>query len=234
MGALVGLIIAHTFYPPSLEWVGESINLEHPSLAAVLGLVIVVWIFERVVSLQEEMRRPPFRIHQGRRRAYRALSEVIDRRGVRSLDLLQVSGQTASSLLHDIAESHPRTKVRLLLAHSSTAATFDADQNPDHCERIRTTVRDIEVLESEHRGFKVRRKYYTSPPGICAVLLDGDAVSLSWYPTFKDTRKPDVTRVRGHEAPTITIRGPVGHDLRNFAREHFDRLWSTAEDDFGA
>jgi hypothetical protein len=232
MTGVVVLLGLHVFYPPSVEWVGERLHLAPPSLASVLSLVVVVWLLERVIVLQEEVRRPPVRIHKRRVRAYRELSELIKHHGAKSVDLLQVSGHTALRLLRDIAEDYPQAQVRLLLMHTATAAEFDTDQKPDHRERILTTIREVELIEEDNPGFRVTKKYYTTPPAVSGVVVDRDLVSISWYHCYKDPENPSVVRVRGHLAATVTAVGDAAEPLLSFVRDHFNKVWATAKDTY--
>lgn len=232
MVLLTALLLLHAFYPPSIEWVGERLHLAPPSLAAILALVVAVWLLERVIVLQGEMRRPPVSVHDRRVMAYRYLSEVIERSGAKQVDLLQLSGQTALRLLRDLGESHPKATVRLLLLHTATATQFDSDQRPDHRDRILTTVREVELMKSDYPGFTIALKYYRTPPGVSAVVVDHDIVSISWYHCYKDRSQPSVTRVRGHLNPTVTALGDATKPLLSFAQEQFTTLWATAEETY--
>jgi len=229
MVVIVTFLILHLFYPPSIEWVGDSLDLARPSLAAILALVVAVWLLERVIVLQGELRRPPVAIHGRRVLAYRYLSEAIERRGARRVELIQVSGQTAVRLLRDLGESRPKAEIRLLLLHPGSAAQFDRDQKPDHRDRILTTVGELDLLRADYPKMSIEAKYYTTPPSVSAVVVDEDIVSISWYHSYKDPDEPDVTRIRGHLNPTITALGDASRSLLSFARQQFETLWETAE-----
>jgi len=222
------LILLHQVYAPSVEWLGEILGMAKPSLATVLGLVTVVFILERVIVLHELIEHRPINIDQRRVSGYKRLSELVGERGAKRVDLLQVSGHTAVPFLRDLAEHYPKAEVRLLLMGTAAVARFDQDHNPDHKERVVTTVQELEVMRADYPGFDVTIKYYDTAPGISAVVVDNDIVSLSWYYCFKDSTNPDIVRVRGHLSPTVTVAGEEATQLVAFARERFEMLWQTA------
>jgi hypothetical protein len=231
IATLFVLIVLHAVYPPSLEWVGRALHLAEPSLALILTLIVAVWLLERVITVQQEMKHPSLSI-RARIRAYRQLSEIIEQRGAKRVDLLQLSGFTALRLLRDLAESHPKAEVRLLLLHPDMADGFDSDHQPDHRNRILTTIREVELMEKDYPGFYVQKRYYKTPPGLCSVAVDSDIVSVSWYVTFKDVEKPAVTRLRGHLSPAALATDDAAQAFLSFVRDQFDSVWTSAEESF--
>src|SRR5574341_2532224 len=111
------------------------------------------------------------------------------------------------------------------------AAAFDKDGRPDHRERISTTVREIELMETDYKddGFLVDVRYYRTPPGLSAIVVDEELVSVSWYHCYEDPDARGIVRVRGHLAPTITAAGDAARPLLSFSRAQFERVWATAE-----
>lgn len=229
---LAGLLILHAVHPPSVEWVGERLHLAPPSLAAILSLAVLVWVLERILVLQARVDRPPVSVHAPRTQAYNMLSELLGQRRVRVADLLQVSGQTAVRFLRDLAESHPNASVRLLLMHPKVAESFDSDNDPNHRDRILTTVREVGLIQKDYPGFRIQQKFYETPPGVSAIVVDRAVISISWYHCFKDPDHPGVTRVRGHLAPTLTASGEHAQSLISFASEQFEQVWKTAEETY--
>jgi len=224
------LILLHQIYPPSVEWVGRPLGLREPSLAGLLGLVAFVLILERVADIEKILTEPPSLIDETRRKAYNRLSQLIDEHGARRVALLQVSGQNVVRFLRDLGDRYPKAEVRLLVMQPDAAAAYDTDLKPDHGARIRTTVQELDLMEVEIPDFKVQRRYYKTPPGISAIVVDDDIVSISWYALYQDPDNASVVRIRGHLAPTITVVGDAARPLLSYARERFEAIWKTAED----
>ncbi len=229
------LLLLHQVYAPAVDWIGEFFGMAKPSLASSLGLLLVVFILERVVIIEELIKQPRIRMEATRVKAYKRLAELVEERGAKKVALLQVSGHTVVRFLRDLAERSPKANVRLLLMRPNVACKFDEDHKPDHRDRILTTVREVELIETDFQkeGFKVQKKYYETPPGISAVVIDQDIVSISWYYCFKDPDKPEITRVRGHLAPTVTALSDAAEPLLSFALSQFDAVWATASDSLG-
>lgn len=225
---VVALVILHRLYPPSLEWLGEIIGLPKPSLATIATLIVSLIILERVIVTGNLLGQPPFRTYATRAEAYNQLSDFLVNRSVTHLDLLQFSGDTARPFLAEVAKRWPKAKIRLLLMHPDVADTFDSDNKPNHRERINTTVRHIELLEKDHRGFKVNIGYYRTPPGLAAVVADS-FVNVGWYRCFHDGDNPEVIRLRGHNLPAITALDEEATTLQSFAKSHFEEVWAAKE-----
>jgi len=232
MVLLAVLLLLHALYSPSVAWLGKVFHLATPSLAAILALVVIVWVLERVLVLQEEIRRPAIVMSDTRLKAYEHLSELIKFRRPKKVDLLQVSGVTALSFMRFLAGNHPGVQVRLLLMHTSVASQFDSDQKDFHRDRILHTIKEVGLIEAENPGFHVTKKYYKTPPGVSAIIIEPAAISISWYHCFNDPKAPSVTRVRGHLAPAVTAVDNLAQPLFSFASEQFKKVWATAEENY--
>lgn len=225
---VVALVILHRLYPPLLDWVGEIIGLPKPSLATIATLIVSLIILERAIVTEELLLQPPLQIYATRTEAYDQLSDFLRDRAITHLDLLQFSGDTARHFLAQVAKRWPKAEIRLLLMHCDIADTFDADNKPNHRERINTTVRHIELLEKDYPGFKVNIRYYRTQPGLAAVVGDS-FVNVGWYRVFYDPEKPDVIRLRGHNLPAITAVDEKAATLQSFVKRHFGEVWAASE-----
>jgi len=224
MAIIVALTATHSVYPPALDNIGHALHFSRPSLASMLTLILSLWIFERLVVLQEEVRRPSVTVYQ-RSMENDRLQRLMARRTAKRIDLLQVSGQTVIQLLTYFAKNHRAAHFRLLLLDDAIARLLDADNKVDHVSRIKGTIDFVHLLEEENPGFKVEIRRYHTWPAFCAVIVDNDLVSLSYSPTFRDPNVPTVVRVRGHLATTVTAVGRSAEPLIRYAEGHFDVLW---------
>lgn len=225
--ALLSTVLLHLLFPPSIEWLGEFLGFEPPSLTAVLAWTLLILVFERVIVIEAKLGSTPVQIHSTREEAYKALLRTLEERGVRRADLLQFSGMTALPILQELTQKWPKARVRLLLVHPDQAAQFDTDLTPDHRHRISTAVGQIKVWQKDPKRprFKVQLRHYRTPASISAVVINDRIVSISWYHCYQDPQDPTVTRIRGHQAPTITATGAAAEPLLAFAKSQFDALW---------
>lgn len=228
---VLGLPFIHRLVPEFLDWLSSFFGLPKPSLAAILGLALFVFLSERIIVVEETLRRPPFDVYRNRVIAYTHLSELVQSRGASTVDLLQVSGYTALRFLRDLADRCPKVEVRLLLMDPAVANNFDSDKQPDHAERISATIREIGVIEEDFkaRGFKVSLLHYRTPPSVSAIVIDDRIACVSWYHCFTDPANQGVTRLRGHLSPTITAVDQAAEPLLSFVKKHFEMVWEAAE-----
>lgn len=222
---VVALLLIHQLYPPLLEWIGQTLNLEKASLASIAGLIVGLFVLERLVLIEKTLKRPPIQLYQTRIDAYKDLGRIVKDRNVRRVDLLQFSGYTVRELLREVAERSPSAHVRLLVAHPDSARQFDKDGKPDHSQRISTSLQEIEVIKTDFPELKVESRFYRSPASLSAIIFDQAVVCVSWYHCYPDTTDPAVLRIRGHMSPTITALDQTAQPFISFAKAQFEVLW---------
>ena len=224
-------LLLNKIAPDIASSVGNFFGVARPSLAAVLALVALIIIIERILILEAKMFQPPIQAYGNRVEAYKEFSRIIEDRGAKKVDLIQYSGQTALPLLRDIAESRPKADVRLLLSHPDVALQYDSDGHPSHSDRISATIEQIGLIEEDYKkdGFKVDIRYYKTSASIASVVVDKDYVSVGWYYFFKD-KNTEIVRLRGHNAPAVTALDWHAFGLLEFLRQQFDTLWYDGED----
>jgi hypothetical protein len=226
---LAASILLHLIHPTLIDWLGEALGFAPPSIAATLGLMLLIFLLERFFVLEELILKPAVRISESRTTTYRDLTNVISSRRSVRLDLIQFTGQRAISLLRDLAERAPALRIRILLASPTLADAFDADGSPRHRERLSTTVYELgELLD---RGIAIEWKYYSAPPTLSAVLCDDWLVAMSWYYYLQEEQASPVVRLRSRLAPAVVGMHAAAGPLISFARNHFDNLWQSAATD---
>lgn len=201
------------------------LHLEKPSLPAILGLILSMWIFEQLLVLQESIEQRSVGVYPRSRESER-LIRLAKRRNPRHVDLIQVSGQTILPFLVYLSERRPGVTVRILLVDDAIAAKIDTDGTFDHVGRIQQTVAMLANQEAANSEFSVQLGRYNTWPALCAVLFDSDVVSVSWCPTYRDADKLDVIRIRGHMSPVVTATGRSAEPLIEYVRGFFDKLWA--------
>jgi hypothetical protein len=227
---IMGIVIAHAFFPGFIDMLTAWLGFAEPSLATLLALSLLIFVVERVVRIEQALtdndEPRQLRVFPANEAAYEHVSDLVGRMKPSHVDLLQFSGWHTVALLRKLGQIRPRPNVRLLLMDPEVADRFDADLGQFHRQRIVATEASARRLEMDE-GMSIDVRYYHSTPAVSAVLVDDALVNLSWYSCHEEGTTA-VYRVHGHSCAAIMGGGHEAGPLVTFARRHFDEVWSTA------
>ncbi|PYS84264.1 MAG: hypothetical protein DMF67_05760 [Acidobacteria bacterium] len=231
--ALLLVAALNAVFPEFLSALGRLLGFEgRPSLAAVFGVAVLSLILERVLVIEDEMKRRDVQTFRKKQDAYDALPEFAGAR-VSRVDLIQFSGYSALAFLGKAAKVWPKAKIRMLLYHPGSASKFDSDvptSDVDHITRIRTVLGELKLMKKDQgNDLDIQARFYRTDPSVSAVILDDKAVNLSWYRVYPDSDNSEIFHLRGHNSAAITAKGEAAFELISFAREQFDALWAKGE-----
>ena len=175
---------------------------------------------------------PLLRIHAKREDANAEICRIVGERPARvqSIDLLQVSGQTAVAVLKAVAHKNPDALIRLLLMDKGRASRYDGDMEEGafHHNRIRTTVGELLLLGRQYPNLSAGVKYYDTEPGISGISIDDWLVSVGWSPVYRELDSREIIRVRGHDSPALIALDKSVEPLLSMVRAQFAVIWATA------
>ena len=226
---LIGVIVLLQEFHVLPELLEKLFGADRPDAIVSLELILIIFVVERLVVLEDRLVRLPIRIFRTRTEAYSALSQLLRQTRTERVDLIQFTGYAAREFLETLAKKGTAVRVRLLLQHPDEAARFDYKTKVDHPTNIVSTITHIGLLHDEYRhcGFNVELRYYRTPASMATIVVDDDPVVLGWYRYYSDSESASI-HLRGHNTPAILATGLEGRDLREFAQKQFSTLWECA------
>lgn len=220
--AIFGLVLLNASRPDILNKLGQWFGFASPSLATMLAVMILIFLVERVLLL-EEIFRPPVKIYNTRMDAYDDFESIFAKRHIDRIDLVQFTGITAMNFLHHVIRNCPAVRVRMLVASDQLAMQYNRPRR-DHNAHITTTFQNLDGLRSESALLAVKR--YSSNASLSCLIIDDQIVLRGWYRTYCDDH--GIVHLRGHDSPGVMAMGIEAAHLLTFARKQFDILWNGA------
>lgn len=221
---LAGFVVLHLIHPALVDVVGHALHFGNPSLPSVVALMLLVFLLERTMVIEEHLRSSDVIVQTLRPRAYNDLPALVADRRAKRIDAIQFSGHRVLPLIRDLAEAHPNLEMRLLLIDPMIAATFDIDGRPNHRDRIATTLYELNQLAE--RGINIEIRYYAVPPTFSVVMCDEWLIVISWYYCVPDEKIPSILRLRSRAAPAIVAMDEAAKPFLSFGRSEFESLWN--------
>ncbi|MGW2702406.1 hypothetical protein [Streptomyces sp. NPDC001340] len=207
---------------------------QEPSLLLVLAAMIVLYILERVIVIENELvRNPPLRVYPRKEEAYDALRIRIPAMKVKRIDFLECDGEVAVELIKEVMRRWPKAKIRLLLCDSESANRLNLSPFYNHASRMRAThgAIDLELQqqkESQGEGGEActqpEVQTYKTDPSISAVIVNDKVVIASWYRIFPE-EKTRTIRLKGRDSVAIYGEGALAQALLKMTQRQFAKLW---------
>lgn len=172
------LVLLNVSRPAIMQWLGSFFGFAQPSLATMIAVMILLFILERVLLLEERLGRSPVMVYETRVSAYHALHSIIQTRRIANIDIIQFSGFTAGDFLEHLLRLYPTITIRMLLASDEVAKTYNSDDF-DHTTRIKASIQRLKNYE--RYGARVNIRRYTTPASISSLIIDNHIVLLGWY-----------------------------------------------------
>lgn len=152
--------------------------------------------------------------------AYVEMCEIINKRGAKRIDMIQLSGQTATHLLERAISKNKAANIRLLLLHPSIAGRYNRDSLHEyHLGRIRATLDQIKNI----KGGRIEIRFYQTEPSVCSVMVDDRIVCLGWYKRYL---KDGILMIHSHDIPMVIENYADKTFLKDFSKSHFRELWA--------
>lgn len=203
-----------------LAKVGNWLGFASPSIVSMVAVMILIFLVERVVILEEKL-RPPVKVYETRKDAYRELEELTAMRHIKKIELIQFTGLTALNFLQNVIRRCPGVKIRMLLASDRLATSYNRAQE-DHGAQIDAT---IQRLDQAGGNLSVRR--YSTSASLSCIIIDDQIVLLGWYRISYDNGG---IRLHGYDSPGVMAIGMEASHLLTVAHKHFENLWGRDEE----
>lgn len=223
------ILVLEAVEVPAIDWISGVLNWSQSTFAVGIVVLILAAVLDRLISIEQHLGPTRITVCRDEFAAYEELLLRLRGPKVKTVDLLQASGQTAMDFCRRVCEQHPNAKVRLLLMNERVARGFKDQarrQTFRHWERVCTTAEAVNVMEN---GQNVEVRYYDSAPGVCSAVVNADHVLAGWYRTFHDNEDgQDLYRIRSHDGATLVASGAEAAELRELMIKHFEKVWSFA------